>query len=103
MVLETAAEVVEVEIERALLDFQAQLRAAQLKRGAMADRLGRAVRLVVAVPDTRRNRAVVARHQASVESALPVRSRTVWAALRSGTPVGGDGLLWVRVRSPSAC
>ena len=96
MVLQTTSDVVEVEIERALLDFQAQLRAAQLKRTAMAGQLGRAVHLVMAVPDTRRNRAVVLDHRQIVESALPIPSRRIWASLRSGNSVGGDGLLWVR-------
>jgi hypothetical protein len=99
MVLQTTAEVVQVEIERALLDFQAQLRAAQLKRAAMADQLGRAIQLVIAVPDTRRNRAVVDDHRLIVESALPIPSRRIWSSLRSGDRVGGDGLLWVRVPS----
>lgn len=99
MVLETPAEVVQVEIERALLDFQAQLRAAQLKRTAMAILLGRAVQLVIAVPDTRRNRAVVDGHRVIVESALQIPSRRIWASLRSGVPLGGDGLLWVRLPS----
>jgi hypothetical protein len=79
-----------------LLDFQAQLRAAQLKRTAMAGQLGRAVHLVMAVPDTRRNRAVVLDHRQIVESALPIPSRRIWSSLRSGNSVGGDGLLWVR-------
>jgi transcriptional regulator with XRE-family HTH domain len=101
MVLQTTNEVVEVEIERALLDFQAQLRAAQLKRTAMAEQLGRAVQLVIAIPDTRRNRAVVEVFRLIVGSALPIPSRRIWAALRSASPVGGDGLLWVR-SSPAA-
>jgi transcriptional regulator with XRE-family HTH domain len=96
MVLQTASEVVEVEIETALLDFQAQLRAAQLKRAAMAHRMDSVVYLVIAVPDTRRNRAVVNEHRQSVGSALPIPSRRIWASLRSGGAVGGDGLLWVR-------
>jgi transcriptional regulator with XRE-family HTH domain len=96
MVLQTASEVVQVEIETALLDFQAQLRAAQLKRTAMAYRLDRAVQLVIAVPDTRRNRAVIDEHRQSVASALPISSRRIWASFRSASPVGGDGLLWVR-------
>lgn len=101
MVLQTTTEVVQVEIERALMDFQAQLRGAQLKRAAMADQLGRAVQLVFAVPDTRRNRAAVDEHRLIVQSALPIPSRRIWAALRSGSSLGGDGLLWVRSSSPA--
>lgn len=96
MILETAAELVVVEVERALLDFQAQFRAAQLKRAAIAERSSRFVRLVMAMPDTRRNRAVIDTHRSMLETALPTPSRKIWGSLRSGSPVGGDGLLWVR-------
>ena len=96
MILETAAERVVVEVERALLDFQAQFRAAQLKRSVIAERSSRSVRLVMAVPDTRRNRAVIDTHRSMLEVALPTPSRKIWASLRSGAEVGGDGLLWVR-------
>jgi hypothetical protein len=95
MVLEAATEVVQVEIESSLADFQAQLRAGQLKRAALAERMGCAVRLVIALPDTRRNRAVIADHRLVVQAALPERSRRAWSALRSGTQIGGDALLWV--------
>lgn len=101
MVLQAAGACILVEVERALLDFQAQLRAAQLKRAAMTDAMGRTVRLVIAMPDTRRNRAVVDAHRAILETALPVPSRKVWACLRAGAPIGGDGLLWVRSRAPA--
>jgi transcriptional regulator with XRE-family HTH domain len=99
MVLDGAAGVVAVEVERALLDLQAQLRAAQLKRAAMAERTGQSVGLVIAVPDTRRNRAVVITHRSLVGAALPIPSKRMWACLRSGASVDGDGLLWVRVPS----
>jgi transcriptional regulator with XRE-family HTH domain len=96
LVLESSAEHVAIEVERALLDLQAQLRSAQLKRTALAATTQRAVRLVLAIPDTRRNRAVVELHRSLVESALPIASRRIWTCLRAGTPIGGDGLLWVR-------
>jgi transcriptional regulator with XRE-family HTH domain len=96
MVLDGPSGLVAVEVERALLDFQAQLRAAQLKRVAMAERLDRSVNLVIAVPDTRRNRGAVLSHRSLVAGALSVPSKQLWACLRSGTSVGGDGLLWVR-------
>jgi hypothetical protein len=96
VVLETPRETVQVEIERTLLDLQAQLRAAQLKRATMAERLGRPIRLVIAVPDTPRNRTIVANHQLLLATALPIPSRRAWASLRSGNPLGGDALLWVR-------
>jgi transcriptional regulator with XRE-family HTH domain len=97
MLLEGPPGWIVVEVERALLDLQAQLRAAQLKRLAMAERTGRPVHLVIAVPDTRRNRATVLSHQSLLVAALPVPSKTIWGCLRSGLEVTGDGLLWVRV------
>lgn len=102
MILETPIELIMLEIERGLVDFQAQYRAAQLKRAALAARLGRAVRLVIAVPDTHRNRKLLRQHQELITTALPVSSRQIWAAIRSGEPIGGDGLLWVRVKRASA-
>lgn len=99
LVLEASAEVVQVEIERALLDVQAQLRAAQLKRAALVETLGRPVRLVIAVPDTRRNRSVVAQHSV-LGTALPMSSKRVLACIRSGSPIGGDGLVWVKAAAP---
>lgn len=98
MVLNSATEVVHVEIERSLRDLQAQLRAANLKRVALAERLGRQVRLVLALPDTPATRQAVAPHAAIIHSAMPVTSRAAWAAIRSGTALGGDALLWVRRR-----
>lgn len=100
MVLDSVGDWVAVEIERALLDLQAQLRAAQLKRAALTERTGHPVRLVIAIPDTRRNRAAVDLHRSILGAALPVPSRELWASLRSGTSIDGDGLLWVRPRPP---
>src|SRR6266545_4990405 len=57
ILLESPVEVVLIEIERSLADLQAQLRAAQLKRAALAERLDRVVRLIIAVPDGSRSRA----------------------------------------------
>ncbi len=66
LLLASAIEIVHVEIERALVDLQAQLRAAQLKREAIA-RAQQAdpVRLVIAVPDTRATRGRASRRSAS--------------------------------------
>ena len=54
LVLNGPNEVLHIEIERALVDLQAQVRAAQLKREALAERSSEPVRLILAVPDTRR-------------------------------------------------
>jgi transcriptional regulator with XRE-family HTH domain len=89
-------EVVAIEIERSLRDLQAQLRAAKLKRVALAERMVLQVRLVLAVPD-----GVAARRRLQpfgdlIVRELPISSRTAWARIRSGEPLGGDALLWVR-------
>lgn len=106
MVLANALGVLLVEIERGLRDLQAQLRAAQLKRVALAERLNRQVTLVLAIPDSAAARQAVAPHVAVLRSATPVTSRSAWAAIRSGTPIGADALLWVRPdshRAHSSC
>jgi hypothetical protein len=94
ILLESAEEVVHIEIERALVDFQAQLRAAEIKRTSLTGFERRPVRLVIAVPATGARRAM-SEHAAVIERALPVASRSIWHSLRSGRPVGGDGLLFV--------
>jgi transcriptional regulator with XRE-family HTH domain len=98
LVLDNGLAVLMIEIERWLRDLQAQLRAAQLKRAALSQLLGRPVALILAVIDTDVNRAAVAPHRTMVDEALPVGTRRVWAAIRSGESPGGDGLLWVRQR-----
>lgn len=91
-----ADEIIHVEIERALVDFQAQLRSAQLKREALAAAEERPIRLVLAVPDTRTSRARLAPFAELIARTLPVRSTRAWRAVRSGEPLGGDGILFVR-------
>lgn len=98
MVLDQPIEVALLEIETVLADFQAQLRGAQLKRASLAELLGRPVRLVIVLLDTERNRAAVSAHADLIRDALPKSSRQVWLAIRSGEPLAGDGLLWVRPR-----
>jgi transcriptional regulator with XRE-family HTH domain len=100
MVLEHRLETVELEIERGLYDFQAQFRAAQLKRTALSERLGRSVALVIGVPDSDTARRKLRPHAAAIRTTLPVSSRRAWASLRSGEPVGGDALLWIRRADP---
>ena len=89
-------EMVQIEIERRLVDFQAQLRAAQLKRRDLADHHDVPVRLVIAIPDTRLARSILSQHEAVVRRALPIGSRRGWQALREGGTLGGDGVLLVR-------
>lgn len=99
LVLEQPAEVLAVEIERGMGDAQAQFRGGQLKRVALAERLGRTVRLVIAIPDTAALRRRLAPFATVILASFPVSSRAAWAAIRSGEPLGGDALLWVRPRA----
>jgi len=98
LVLDNARALLMIEIERWLRDMQAQLRSAQLKRAALSQLLGREVTLVIALLDAEANRAAVASHRGLIDEALPVGTRRIWAAIRSGEAPGGDGLLWVRNR-----
>lgn len=91
-----ADEILHVEIERALVDFQAQLRAAQLKRAALAERNGGPVHLVLAVPDTRTVHTRLAPFDELIARTLPAPTAKTWRAIRSGVPLGGDGILFVR-------
>jgi len=87
---------IHVEIERLVVDVQAQLRAGQLKRESLAVRLQRPVRLVLAVADTRANRARLEPFADLFGRTLPLNSREVWAAIRAGVPLSADGILFVR-------
>jgi transcriptional regulator with XRE-family HTH domain len=96
LLLELPNELLHIEVERALVDAQAQLRAAQIKRSALAEHDARPIRLVIAVPSTRVSRERLAPHSDLVRQTMPVTSRDIWRAIRRGKPVGGDGILFVR-------
>ena len=98
LVLEADDEVLQIEVERTLVDLQAQLRAAQLKRERLAARLGRQVHLVLAVPDTPAIRGRLRPYADLIARSIPIPSRTIRAALRGTSQVGGDGILFVRRR-----
>lgn len=93
-----ATEIQAHEVERMASDFQAQLRRSDEKRLTLAAQHQRPVRLVMVIEDTARNRTAVAPHLDVVRARLPATSREVLASLRSGTPLGRDGLLWFRPR-----
>jgi len=90
-------EIIAGEIERLLADLQAQYRVADAKRIELAALHRRPVRLVLVVEDTRRNRAVAREHAGLVRSMLPASSREIMRAIRTGEPLGRDGLVWVRL------
>ena len=84
------------EIERMAIDFQAQYRRADRKRETLCALHQRPVRLVMVIEDSRRNRLALERHLAFIQSVLPAGSREILTALRTGRPLGRDGLLWMR-------
>lgn len=94
--LTSANEVMHIEVERTLIDLQAQLRAGLRKREAISQRLGRPVRFVLALVDGRRARDLVTAHSDVVSVALPATSSEVWRSIRTQNPLGRDGLLFVR-------
>ena len=91
-----AGEIVDVEVDRLILDWQRQYRRNALKRDYLAAQHRRPVRLVMAIEDTIRNRNAVAPHLAVIRDVLPAGTREVLRALRSGEPLGRDGLIWIR-------
>lgn len=96
LVLTNGLGIIHIEIERALVDFQAQLRSAQLKRNALAARGGRPIRLVIAVPDTRATKGRLAPFAQLIEATMPATSRRIWQAIRTGEALESDGILFVR-------
>ncbi len=95
LVLDRPEEVVAIEIERLIVDMQGQTRRGQNKRDAFAERESRPVRLILAVPDTRTMRQLVRDHADYLSRVFPIPSRAIWKAIRQGTPVGGDGILFI--------
>jgi transcriptional regulator with XRE-family HTH domain len=95
LVLASAVEVWATEVERDIADLQMQLRGDLLKRDLLQQRESRPVRFVLALPRTRRLREIVRANESVLRAALPLSSRQVWSALRSGRPLGADGLLWL--------
>lgn len=100
LVLTGPTEIIHVEIERALVDFQAQLRSAQLKRELMASQDQRPMRLVIAVPDTVTSRSRLAPFAQLIAHTMPAPSRAIWRAVRGGEPLKSDGILFVRAARP---
>jgi hypothetical protein len=96
MVLLGPDEIVAIEIERLMLDAQAQIRRLILKRDWLAARHERPVRLAVVVEDTRRNRGAMAQHMSLLRTTFPAGSREIFGAIRSGRAIGRDGLAWLR-------
>ena len=93
-------EILATEIDRLLLDFQDVHRRNVRKQQFLADHHQRPVRLVMVVQDSPRNRRAVEPHLELLRAVLPAGSREVLESLRSGEPLGRDGLLWIRPHRP---
>jgi transcriptional regulator with XRE-family HTH domain len=101
LVLESAIEVAHIEVERLITDLQAQVRAAGLKRDVLANRYDRPVRLILALPDVRSMRQLIREHAGFIRRTCPVPPGAIWRSIRNGEPIGGDGLLFIRLRQPA--
>ena len=82
-----AGATIAVEAETRLRDVQALLRRIALKK-----RDGDVTRLILLVADTRTNRRIV-RETEALFGEFPIGSRSMLAALRSGTDPGGSGIV----------
>jgi hypothetical protein len=102
IVLENEQQVIQIEVERALVDFQAQWRAANVKRESFSQRIDRPVVLILAVPDSATVRKRLESHEGLISRALPTSSAEIWRALRGCQSLRDDGLLFVRRRGPHA-
>lgn len=98
LVLWGGSEIMAIEVERRLVDWQDQLRRWLLKLDWLDAQHARPVRLVVVVADTRGNRSALAPFRPILRETFPAGTRAVMAALRNGTPLGMNGLCWVRQR-----
>jgi transcriptional regulator with XRE-family HTH domain len=96
VVLTGTTQIVHIEIERALVDFQAQLRSAQLKREILSASEERPIRLVIAVPGTNTSRTRLSPFTDLIRQALPATSHRIWRAIRRAEPLTNDGILFVR-------
>lgn len=96
LVLWGPREILAVEIESRLVDWQAQSRRHEVKRAWLAARHARPVRLITAVSDRPGNRSAIARFSSVTSLARPAGTRAVLGAVRSGQALGSDGICWLR-------
>jgi transcriptional regulator with XRE-family HTH domain len=102
LVLVGQREVLHLEIERRLVDFQAQLRAATLKRESLATRFAQPVHLILVLPDRKSSRYAVRELERIVSRTMPVASARIRRAIASGATAGGDGILfWPTAAGPA--
>ena len=94
LVLVGQSEVLHLEIERHLVDFQAQLRAAKLKRESLVARFAQPVHLILVLPDRKSTRNAVRELDRILSRTMPVTSARIRRAIESGASAGGDGILF---------
>jgi hypothetical protein len=82
-----------IDIERTLVDFQAQVRAAQLKRELLQRSSDIPIRLVVALRHGVATRRALREHADLLRRAFPVGTRRIWSSLTTGAELGSDGIL----------
>jgi transcriptional regulator with XRE-family HTH domain len=90
------SEIIAVEIETLLADWQGQTRRHELKRDWLSARHARPVRLVTLVADRSRNRAAMTPFAPLIAATRPAGSRAVLHAIRTGQSLGRDGICWMR-------
>ena len=98
LVLIGPEQVLHIEVERALVDLQAQVRSAQLKRAELERLFARPTRLVLAMPGTRRTRRILGEVFAELSRAFPARTATIWRAIATGSNLSADGVLLLPTR-----
>jgi transcriptional regulator with XRE-family HTH domain len=96
LVFRGPTEILAIEIERLIVDYQAQVRRLLWKRDWLAARHERPVRLVLLVADTQRNRRALSQFAEIVRTTFPSTTREVMAAIRRGQQLRRDGMAWVR-------
>ena len=99
--LDSAAATVLIEVETRLASLEEIIRELHVKRQAFVEGVGgtpvRPIHVVLALPPTRRHRAIVREHPDLIRAAFPVPSTAIARGLADADkPWPGDGLLWVR-------
>ncbi len=100
--LDSAGVIVLIEVETRIGGLEEQVRELHSKRQALIEAgsatagSGRPIKVVLALPATRRHRTIVRDHPHTIEAAFPASSTALLQALGdSGQAWPGDGILWI--------
>jgi transcriptional regulator with XRE-family HTH domain len=97
--LDGETDIVLFEVESRFSRVEEIMRECRAKADAVAATAGgRRVHVVLVLPRTRHNRAVVAAARETLRHAFPVESTELLAALTGGGPWPGSGILWLGTR-----